>query len=37
MDTLPYAENVARINGIPVGGFVAEVSLRGEEEFEGYV
>ena len=37
MYTLANTEDVARISGVPVRGFVAEVGLGGEEELEGYV
>ena len=37
VDALPYAEDVAGVHGIPMGGFVPEVGLGGEQELEGYV
>jgi len=37
VDALADTEDVARVHGIPVRGFVAEVGLGGEQEFEGDV
>ena len=37
MYALPYAKDIARVHGIPMGGFMAKMRLRREQQLECYV